>query len=320
MNLVQPTPAEAEAGLRALAEVLGNGGGLNPIAEQLLGAVQKHVLATEFDVRRLPPISPEELAERVVRAPVRRQLAMAMVVLSFASGTAGRRHVALIETYTSGLGVAVRELHDLRLLVERRIAALRFDILRHMYIGDRIAALYKDAGFVGILEALGGIRGLVERPALAAKYRALGELPPGTLGRGYFEYATSNRFPFPGERGGAPEMILPHDAAHVLGGYETDPAGEMQVAAFTAGFRQEQTASILLFVLCQFDLGVQMVPQSRPEIGTLDPDLFFAAFVRGSKMTVDLFGAWDFWGVVGERIVALREAYGILPERSIVGV
>jgi hypothetical protein len=155
------------------------------------------------------------------------------------------------------------------------------------------------------------VRGLVEQPELAARYRALGELAPGTLGRGYYDYAIRNHFPFPGERGGAPEMILPHDLAHVLAGYDTDPAGEMQVAAFTAGFRREQTATILLFALCQFDLGVKMVPQSAPEIGTLDPDRFFAAFVRGSKMTADLFGDWDFWPVIGERVDVLRVRYGI---------
>jgi AraC-like DNA-binding protein len=312
MQIIQPTSDEAEAGLRALASILRMGT-LNAIESRLLDAVQRHILKTRFDVSRLETIEPWELARRVERPAIREQLAMAMVVLSFASGTASTRHLDAIQSYVSALGVSVRELKDLRLLVERRVASLRFDILRHMYIGDRVAALYEDEGFLGILRALGGVRGLVEQPAIAAKYRALGRLPLGTLGRGYYEYAIRNHFPFPGERGGAPEMILPHDLAHVLSGYDTDPAGEMQVAAFTAGFRREQTAAILLFVLCQFDLGVKMVPQSAPEIGTLDPDPFFAAFVRGSKMSVDLFGDWDFWPVLAERVDVLRVRYGIEP-------
>lgn len=311
--IVKPTAREAEAGLRALSTILGGGGALGPVEAALLRAVQRHILQTSFDLHRLSPIAPSELALELVRPEIRRQLAMAMVVLSFASGVASARHATLIQVYTSALGVTVREFEDLRLLIERRLATLRFDILRHMYIGDRVAELYQDQGFVGIVRALGGIAGVIERPALAAKYRALGKLPPGTLGRGYFDYAIENHFPFPGERGGAPEMILPHDLAHVLGGYPTDPAGEMQVAAFTAGFRREQTATILLFVLCQFDLGIKMVPQSAPEIGTLDPDRFFAAFVRGSKMTVDLFDQWDFWPLVGESVDVLRDRFGILP-------
>lgn len=312
MHIVQPTVEEAEAGLRALTTIL-RVGTLNVIESRLLEAAQRHILKTNFDVEALEPIRPADLAQRVTRPAVRNQLAMAMVVLSFASGTARPKHVETIQSYVSALGVSLRELDDLRLLVERRLSALRFDILRHMYIGDRVAELYRDEGYLGILRALGGVAGLVERPALAAKYRALGDLPPGTLGRGYFEYATRNHFPFPGERGGAPEMILPHDLTHVLSGYDTDPAGEMQVAAFTAGYRREQSATILLFVLCQFDLGVKMVPQSAPEIGTLDPDRFFAALVRGSRMKVDLFGDWNFWPVLGERVDVLCERYGIEP-------
>jgi hypothetical protein len=313
MHIVQPSTEEAKAGLRALKTILAGDGQLGFVETQLLEASQRHVLHTSFDLGALAPIDSAELALKVVREPVRKQLAMAMVVMSFASGVAGTHHLVTAREFVSALGVSMRELDDLRLLVERRLAALRFDILRHMYIGDRVVQLYEDEGFLGIVRALGGVRGLVERPEIAAKYRSLGELAPGTLGREYYEYALANRFPFPGERGGAPEMILPHDLTHVLSGYSTDPAGEMQVAAFTAGYRREQTASILLFVLCQFDLGVKMVPQSLPEIGTLDPDRFLAALVRGSRMTVDLFGDWDFWAVIGESVVVLRERYGIAP-------
>jgi hypothetical protein len=42
-------------------------------------------------------------------------------------------------------------------------------------------------------------------------------------------------------------------------------------------------------------------------MGSLDPDRFLAAFVRGSKTTVDLAGDWDFWAVIGESVVVLRE-------------
>ncbi len=103
--------------------------------------------------------------------------------------------------------------------------------------------------------------------------------------------------------------------AHVLGDYGTDPSGEMQVAAFSAGFRKEQTASILLFVLCQFDLGVRMTPVAKAEVGNLDPDLFLAALVRGSRMNVDLLSdGWSYWPVIAEPVEALRERYGIPAE------
>ena len=103
-----------------------------------------------------------------------------------------------------------------------------------------------------------------------------------------------------------------HDMAHVLGGYGTDPAGELQVAAFTAGFRKrEQSLSIMLFVLCQFDLGIAMVPVAEPALGNLDAEAFMAALVRGASMELDLFDGWDFWGVVDQPLSELRERYGI---------
>ena len=313
MQILVPSPEEAEAGLRALKTVLTCQAPLNPIEARLLDAAQTHILQRRFDVEALPLIEPAELAASIGRPEVRRQLVDAMIVCTFASGDAREDQVELIERFGAALGVAQPAVVDLRRLVHRRLATMRLHILRHMYIGERIAELWEDQGFLGLLETLGLMRGWREEPELAARYQALGELPPGTLGREYYQHCRKGGFPLPGERYAMIEGIAVHDMAHVLGGYGTDPAGEMQVAAFTAGFRREQGLYILLFVLCQFDLGVQMVPVAAPELGTLDPDAFLAALKRGSRMTVDLFDDWDYWAVVGEPVTTLRERYGITP-------
>ena len=137
--------------------------------------------------------------------------------------------------------------------------------------------------------------------------------PEGTLGRAFYHHCHDNGFAFPGEPHGPPEMIVIHDMAHVLGGYGTDPGGEFEVAAFSAGFRRAQSASILLFVLCQFDLGVHVAPVTAPQIGHLDPDRLLAAMVRGSRMNIDLFDGWDPWPVIDQPLEALRAQYGITP-------
>ncbi|MCA9705201.1 MAG: hypothetical protein KDK70_05035 [Myxococcales bacterium] len=311
MQLVVPTPAEAEAGLRALKTVLTCQAPLNPIEARLLEAAQTHILRRRFDVEALPIIEPAELAASIERPEVREQLVSGMIVASFASGDAHELQVQLIERFAAALGVAQPAVVDLRRLVHKQLATMRLHILRHMYIGDGIARLWEDRGFKGLLQTLGIMRGWREDPELAARYRALGDLPRGTLGREYYEHCRQGGFPLPGERYAVIEGIAVHDLAHVLGGYGTDPGGEMQVAAFTAGFRREQGLYILLFVLCQFDLGVQMVPVAAPELGTLDPDAFLAALERGSRMTVDLFDDWDYWAVMGESVAVLRERYGI---------
>jgi len=316
MQLLVPNETEARAGLRAVKTVLTCHAPINPIEARLLDAAQTHILRRRFDVEMLPVIEPLELASIVQRPALREQLITAMIVCSFASGDASEAQVEHIGRFAEALSVAAPALEDLRRLVRKQLAMLRFDIIRHMYIGENLAKIWEDKGFRGILEIVGGLRGWREDPELAARYQALGELPRGTLGREYFEHCREGGFPLPGERYSAIEGIAVHDMAHVLGGYGTDPDGEMQVAAFTAGFRRKQSLYIMMFVLCQFDLGVHMVPVAAPELGNLDPDKFMRALVRGSQMKVDLFDEWDHWEVVAEPLDELRERYGITPRPS----
>lgn len=311
MRLVIPQPPQARAGLRAVKTVLTCTSPLNPIEDRLLDAAQTHILRQRFDVATLPPIEPAELATIIAEPAVREQLVTAMIVCAFASGDASEAQVTLIGRFAEALGVAAPALADLRRLVRKQLAMMRLDILRHMYIGERISEIWEDEGFRGLLKVVGGMRGWREEPELAARYQALGSLPQGTLGREYHDHCREGGFPLPGERYAMIERICLHDMAHVLGGYGTDPAGELQVAAFTAGFRREQSLYILLFVLCQFDLGVRMVPVAKPELGNLDPDAFMRALTRGSRMTVDLFDDWDHWAVVDSPVEELRERYNI---------
>ncbi|MEM7155115.1 MAG: hypothetical protein AAF799_19870 [Myxococcota bacterium] len=310
MELVIPEPHEAHAGLRAIKTVLTCEAPLNPIETKLLEAAQTHILRHQVDLEALSPIAPAELAQAVTRPEVRAQLVRGMVIGSFASGDANETQLELIGTFAAALGVEPPALEELRRLVHKQLATLRFDVLRKMYIGQAIGSIWDDEGFRGIMKVIGSFRGWREEPELAARYQAMGELPLGTLGREFYEHCRRHEFPLPGERFCGPELMVRHDMAHVLGGYGSDPEGEMQVAAFTAGFRREQSMHILLFVLCQFDLGIQMVPVAAPEFGNLDADLFLRALARGARMNLDLFD-WDYWAVIEQPVTALRERYGI---------
>ncbi|EDM76205.1 hypothetical protein PPSIR1_07628 [Plesiocystis pacifica SIR-1] len=312
MELTRPTESEARAGLRAIKTVLTLEAPINPIEAKLIAAAQRHVLRSQVDVDALAPIEPAELAALVTRSGVREQLMTGMIVAAFTSGDARPRQVEAIEAFRAALDVDLPELADLRLLIEGRLTLLRFDVLRRMYIGEALGEIWRSEGVRGLVDRLARFRGWREEPELAARYLALGELPEGTLGRAYFDHCREGGFAFPGERYGAPEAIAVHDMAHVLGDYGTDAAGELRVAAFTAGFRKrEQTLSILLFALAQFDLGVAMVPVAEPELGNLDAEAFLEAFARGAGMRVDLFDGWDMWAVVDQPLEVLRERYGI---------
>lgn len=313
MQIITPTRDEAEAGLRAMKGVLLRDGIIGPVEARLLAAAQRFILGTDFEVDALAPISGEALAAQIERPGLRRQLVGAMVVMSFASGGVGPAQQALVEGYAKALSVEMPELTALRHLAERRLAMLRYDVLRHMYIGEAIGEIWQSRGVRGLLETVAGFRGLRTDAEVAKRYVALGALAEGTLGRTLHDHYRRNGFPFPGERYGAPEVMVLHDLAHVLGGYGTDPGGEFEVAAFTAGFREVQSISILLFVLCQFDLGVKVAPISGAdaEVGLLEPERFFAALVRGSRMTVDLFDGWDPWPWMARPLDEVRRAVGV---------
>ncbi|MCA9646931.1 MAG: hypothetical protein H6718_30940 [Polyangiaceae bacterium] len=314
MQFVFPTPQEAEPGIRALKTVLESDGRLSIVERQLLEAGKRNILKQDFDLDALKPITPEALRTAIERPEIRRQLVTAMVVASLASGEANEHQLKAVEDFAQALAVDLHEIEQLRKYVKHEYALLRLDVLRHMYIGDSIGQLYEQQGAIGILKTLGTLRGALENKETAAKYQAFEKLPKGTLGREYFDHCRERGFALPGERYSAPEMILPHDLSHILGDYDTDPKGELQVAAFTAGYRKEQTASILVFVLCQFDLGIRMVPQAQPEVGELDIDAFLKAFLRGTQCNTDFFDHWDHWAVIDRPVAELREEYNILPK------
>lgn len=316
MYIPSPSAEQAQAGLRALVSIHRADGVLGPIAHRLLAATQRHILHSDLEVEALAPIAPAELARVLATSELRTAFSHALVIHAFASGDAGAAQVALVEDYSRALGVGLPELQALRHYTVRRLGLLRFDVLRHMYIGRELGRVWNDGGVQGIVKLFGIFAGKHADPALAARYQALGDLPEGTLGHAYYTSIRQLGFSLPGEPYAGPELMVRHDMAHVLGGYGTTPDEELLVAAFTGGFRREDALGVMLFAMCQFDLGVQTAPVAAPTVGHLDPDTFFAAMVRGSRMTVDLFGDWDLFAVAHHPLDAVREQLGILPRSA----
>ena len=114
--------------------------------------------------------------------------------------------------------------------------------------------------------------------------------------------------------GGIPEVGTHHDLTHVLTGYDTDPAGETQIAAFYAGYFKEDPFSFLFMVLVMFHVGVAIgPPMITAAKGQFDPEKVLRAMERGSKINVDLTDHWDYWSVMSEPIDAVRARYNIVP-------
>jgi tellurite resistance protein len=310
--MIEAIPAPvAEACLRAMKTVAAADGKLHDLESELLDSLQRHVLHSEFDVSALGPVTPQELRE-IVPEDFREHVLHACIMMTLIDGEADESEVSLVDEFADALGVHDRSLKALHRFSAGRFKILRFDLLRRFIIADRVKKEAHDKGIRGIFELIKtALRG--KNDALAARYRALGDLPQGTLGREYFEFMTSNEFAMPGEKGAAPEIIVFHDCNHVLGSYGTSAEEETQVAAFHAGYRAQDKFALILFLLMQFHLGVQITPATGGVEGVVKPELVLKAFERGTHVTQDLITEWDPREDFEVQVSELRERFNVLP-------
>ena len=166
-------------------------------------------------------------------------------------------------------------------------------------------------------------RGLREEETeTVERYRALGKLPDGTLGNAFYRHYTNEGLAFPGEKGGFPVVALFHDFAHVLGGYDTSPEGELKNAAFQAGFTQDDDDFFtMLFAIVIHTAGVNLTPFAMPVLlgrigqGSLALEMLHG-WQRGAAMKVDLGSQWDFWDDLQQPIDIVRQRLGVPPLNS----
>jgi hypothetical protein len=152
------------------------------------------------------------------------------------------------------------------------------------------------------------------------RYKRLGLLPEGTLGRAYWRHMTEVGFAFPGEPAGIADTVAYHDVLHVLADNETTPHGEIQQGAFQAGNRREDGFFFLQMVLLQFHQGVQVTPATGGFTGHFNPDLVLWAIHRGAMCNVDMTHQWDFWPLMGLKMEEARERVGLMPKLEAVAV
>ncbi len=305
---------EVEAGLRALVRTLAPDRPLLPGATRVVQAIQDY-FGCAYDTDALPPIGDAALAVSVTDPWQRQQLVRALVVGLLVDDVGTTADLARVEHVAFVLGVEEPALVDAKLMIAGKRWRLRRHVLARMWVVDHIKARIAERGFLRTMFPLiySTFFGRYTNRALAAQYGALRELPEGSLGRGYLAYLARNNFPLPGERGAVSDLIVRHDLAHVLGGYDTTPDEEVLVASFSAGHRVKDPFGFVMFVLFQFHLGVRMTPGAKAERGHFDPARALAAITRGAAVTIDLTGPWDYWQDLAVPLETLRARYRIAP-------
>jgi tellurite resistance protein len=298
---------ELEAVLRALRGVASANESFTAAERDFVQTVA-HIHDADIDVDALQPIASEELAA-IVTDPHRRKRAVQLaIVLALVEGKLDRSTEQAVSSLARALGIEEQGVKVLYDLSHGHTMVTRIEMVRR--VSKNIATVDGFPGFFkSALQAL-GVTG--EDPALAARYQALGELPAGSFGRAFYDHYRENHFPLPGEKHGAPAVVF-HDMGHVLSGYGVDPQGEIQQAAFQAGFRRNDGFLFLLFGVLQFHLGMRITPIAKGQRGLFDVKRVLRAAERGACCKVDLGQGFDLFEHAEMPLERLRAELGIPP-------
>lgn len=311
---------QAFSGLRALATIANAAAnGLAQPQRALLNAIQQCLLHTELEIEDLTAITANDLSKRFPDPLVSRQLIQQMIIVSLADGPPSKAQSDLISSFTTGLKVNEPAVKVIRDLMQGKRLRFRLGFYRHSHLRDYIGTQFRtQGGVLGVIKGILGFRGLIENSDLADRFHAFEKLPENTLGYQFFRHCKNNGLSFPGEREGFPVGALWHDFGHVLAAYDTSPEGEIQAAAFQAGYRDSKNAFFtMLFAILIHTSGINMAPFEMPVLkgrignGNL-AEKMFNAWRQGVATKVDIGADWDFWSYVHLPIDVVREQLGIV--------
>jgi len=312
MTFEIPTREECGFGLRALKTLALSDGAMHQTELDVIQGGQ-WLFGDDHDIEALEPITPEALAQGLTDPAKRGQFLSAMVVVAMADGEVNEAETACLHAFAEAIDVDLAEVAVLERIAKGQCRHARFDIMRRHWAVKKLRDLAAEQGVGAYFKAILGTLRIKEDTETVEKYKAFEHLPEGSLGRSYYDYILENGFDWPGSKGAPPGLMIYHDFSHILAGYGTTPAQEILTAAFVAGYASYHPAMMFVFVLLQFQLGVQIAPGVEPDRMQMDAREMLLAFRRGSDMNINLNEDWDFWEVIDQPVEVLRERYNILP-------
>lgn len=254
-----------------------------------------------------------ELAAAFTSTGERRALVDALVIPACIEGEVTIARERAVLAFARELGVRSHWAALLPALRRGRVFAIRRALVSRSPDARRMfRRIWEEEGVLGVARAIAFAAGLHRDAPLAARFHALADAPHGSFGRAVVDHFRARGIPFPGEKNGMPERMVHHDLMHVLNGYDTDPAGECELAAFYAAFAEGDAFTFLVIALASFHLGLGVSPALVvPARGAFDPERVLAAFVRGRSLRADVMGAWNYWDLMPLPIDEARRAVGL---------
>lgn len=303
----------ARVGLRALKAITLADGKFDEHERRLMTAAAR-ALRLDVDVDALEPASPDETADAIVDPVHRERLVQAQLICALIDGAVSAAETDVIGSFAKTLGVDEPRLANLAHLTEGHLRWMQFDLMRSSsMVKDVVRKAWQTDGLGGVWKTIAPFQGIGRDPALAQRYLDLGALPEGTFGRAYFLHMTERGFSFPGEQRGFPPGFVKHDLCHVLGGYDTDPAGECDVIAFIAGFMKSDPFGYLFMIAVHCHLGIEIFQGDATGEWAFDPDRVLTALSRGMNVRRDLYDVdFDWWPYMTHPLEQVRAELGVV--------
>ena len=306
------TPEQTRAILGAMRSVAETGGPASDADRRALAAAGRFVFGHEHppDAPAPAAVAPEALAAALAGTDLAEDAVRFLAVMALVDGALDRAKVAAVLRHAQALGVHGRYLDDIAQAAQDRLQEAMADMTRANM--ESITGRSWTGGDIN--RWLVPYTGDAADPALAARFHALARLPPGSFGHEFWRHFAEAGYAFPGEPAALNlSFSLPHDAAHVLTGYDTTPRGEILTSTFTAAMHPVwPMAGHVLPALLSWHVGVRINDSAKDARRALEPAEFWRAWAAGAAATVDTFDpAWDFWRWAGEPLAALRRRWSI---------
>jgi uncharacterized tellurite resistance protein B-like protein len=312
VQLLPLTPEQIHLGLCAMNTVAVANRTLGDEERTLLEAVAE-TLGVDTSAESLGTVEPSVVAQSFTDPDARLHVIQMLVFTAMIDGAITSDELGVIDAFARALGVETEYIDEVRKIGGAHLETLRLDMVRRTpFPKGALEDTWDQSGWKGLWRLFRTVSQSHEDHDLAWRFKRLGLLSEGTLGRSYWAYMAERRFLLPGERG----SVIPdggrHDMLHVLSGYDTDSIGETEVTAFAAGMGKIEDPFALLFgTLCMFHLGLKLRGAPPTEKPIFDAERVARAYRRGLLASVDLTEEWDYWADVETPVLELQKEFNV---------
>ena len=308
---VTATPNQARIVLSAMFAVACAGGAPTEADRASIAAAARYIfrLKQPLDFTSLAPPDGETLKLLSANEELARETASFATVMAFVDGRIEEAKLRKVLELAASLGAHDEFVDDIAKLAQGRLQ----DATAHMIRANLESVTGRPWRTDEMQPWLLPYRKAPDT-ALAARFRALAQLPEDTFGHAFAAFYAHNNYAFPGSPAALnARFAVPHDSTHVLSGYDTSPRGELLTSVLTAAMHPRNAMSgHVLPVILSWHLGIPLSEVAGASVGALDPQEFWRAWSRGERVSIDLFNpAWNFWAAAQLELGAVRRDVGL---------